>query len=166
MLDRKLGAVDEVFSPFAFMEAALDPQAVPVLWSPRHDKPVQVGHLTAVEGGSDWIRARFVLFDRAVAIYADEHLEHGSPVSIEFRPVHSLPYVGLLPVQWHTQARPDALCIGVARSAYDARGDGKGARIVSIRNRPKPSPPQTPAQPPQDGARLLRRQCGEVLSIR
>ena len=143
VLDAKLGRICELFGPAAFTGAERDPESVPVVH--RHnDKPVEVGHLVALERGARWIRGRFRLYDSLVGLYAAERLEHGSPVSIEFTPMpgRTLDRVGQLDVRWHIEARLDALAVGVDRSAYDAL-DG-GARMSRSTGRIRGVTPRRP----------------------
>jgi hypothetical protein len=164
MLDAKLGRITELFAPAAFHHAEQDPTTVPVVYR-HHEEPVEVGHLVALERGTSWIKGRFQLqlYDNLVALYAAEQLEHGSPVSIEYTPVSTLNRIGLLDdVHWHIEANLNAIAVGIDRSADDSV-DG-GAKIVAIRDRPRPrrAAPSTTAAP----RTLIRRGCGQVLAIR
>lgn len=160
VIDRQHGATLELFASGAFAAAQLRPERVTVVYQHR-GKPIDVGHLTRVWAGTEWIKASFVLRDTAAGLLARETLHHGSPVSIEYEPRRTLNRIGLLDVEWHTEAELQAVAIGIPRSAYDQNGDG-GARIVAIRSR-QPTQPRTPSS--TRPAQPLVRNCGEILRV-
>jgi hypothetical protein len=162
VLDANVGRVTELFGLSAFHNAERDPTTVPIVY--RHgDEPVEVGHLVALEHGTSWIKGRFQLFDNLVGLHAAEQLERGSPVSIEYTPRRTLNRVGLLDCDWHIEANLDAIAIGIGRSAYDTV-DG-GARIIGIRERPRPPraapSPTSPGRPSSTSASAPREHLDE-----
>jgi hypothetical protein len=172
VLDRQHGRINELFAPFAFGNALLDPESIPVVIN-HHDKPIEAGHLARVTPGTDWLSGRFWLYDTLAGLYAAEKIDADGAVSVEFTPGRTLDRIGELEAAWHVDARLDAVAIITPpwRPAYP------GAKVIALHDRAHElrklsgaRGPTSAAAPrtyvPDDTGKTLIRNFGKIIAIR
>jgi hypothetical protein len=187
VLAARQGAVCERFDKYSFAGEQAHPERVDVNLS--HAEQRRIGRLSRLQPKDGWWVARFRLEGAdAVTGYAQAVLQIGSPVSVEFSPIHQRMYG---PDAYYQLARLDGISI-VDRAAY------ADACIVAIRDlaapvstepftiapelaaslarhgihgtpalaRKKPEPRLEPDVITHPPGTILTRNCGRILGVR
>lgn len=137
-----------------------DPRTVPVLL--RHDARHVVGRLIQLSRSGGWHTAAFVLdADRPLAPVAADLLRVGAPNSIGFNPLHHCHSLAEVGVMQHTLVQLNEL--SVLRSGD--RPVYPGARVIVVVPRAGRQPAAAARHEQDAPRRLIRPDCGQVLSI-